>query len=710
MTLLQATSKQTQEVLEQLSSRRRQRMRKHVQLLFLGLDQGEVDPIVKLLRASRLSPRGQRVETEQEFLDALSERSWDLILCTLDRHEFTVRQATNHLKRLNKDIPVIQIVPEADSHQLLLGMRANIQAVVPLDEVELLTLQIRRELDNLEVRRQLRFTEANLSDADQRSLELMQNAASAYAYCSTRSVLLANDRFTAMFGYDNPAELVGLELQDCITQEEHERLKKLNEGVLEAHNTESIQLDFKRKDGSHFKARLEVQPARFEGIACLQLKVSRSQASDEATLNSKLDLISGLYKKSHMEKELDRIIQRALDGGADCSLLYIHLDQYAAIMHELGNEGCDQIMRDIGAVLTKHVNSAHLRGRIGDDAFAVVYYDPSPDKALELAEKLCMAIAGNLSEVSGHTMQTTASIGIAGISDNAPKRSELLKRAAQAAEDVRIKSPEGNGIFLYVAEEEMPDQENEILAMLRRAIEQQNFKLLYQPIVSLKQDAQECYYEVLLRLMEDEREVSPGEFMEVLSRNKMSLMVDRWVIKESMRQLQKEYKRGQRSHLFINLTGRTLKDVSTISWFATLLRKSGLPAENIIFQISELDAYTYLRHAKAFTQSLRELHCRICIKHHGASPDTDLVLSSLQPEIIKLDGAQVQGLEQSSPEEDKLFYQNLSQLHAEQRITIAPLVEGTQVMSKLWRAGVNYIQGNYLQPPKEAMEYDFFDN
>ena len=710
MTLLQATSKQTQEVLEQLSSRRRQRMRKNVQLLFLGLEQGEVDPIVKLLRASRLSPRGHRVQTEQEFLDALSERSWDLILCTLDRYEFTVKQAVHHIKRQNKDIPVIQIVPQADSQQLLQGMRANIQAVVPLEEVELLTLHIRRELDNLETRRQLRFTEANLSDADQRSFELMQNAASAYAYCNTRSILLANSRFTSLFGYDNPNELVGLGLQDCITQSEYERLEKLSEGVLDAHNSESIQLDFKRKDGSDFKARLDVQPARYEGIACLQLKVSRSQTSEEENLNSKLDLISGLYKKSQMEKELDRIIQRALDGGADCSLLYISLDQYPGILHEFGTGGCDQIVRDIGTVLTKHVNSAHLRGRISDDSFAVVYYDPSPDKALELAEKLCKAIAGNLSEAGGKTMQTTASIGIATISDNAPKRAELIKRAQHAAEEVRVKHAEGNGASLFIAEEEIPDQETEILAMLRRAIEKQSFKLLYQPIVSLKQDAQDCYYEVLLRLIDGDREITPGEFMDVLSRNKMALMVDRWVIKESLRQLQKEYKSGQRSHLFINLTGRTLKDIATISWLANLLRKSGLPAENIIFQISELDAYTYLRHAKTFTQSLRDLHCRICIKHHGASPDTDLVLSSLQPEIVKLDGTQVQGLEQSGAEEDKLFYQKLSQLHAEQRITIAPLVEGTQVMSKLWRAGVNYIQGNYLQPPKEAMEYDFFDS
>jgi EAL domain-containing protein (putative c-di-GMP-specific phosphodiesterase class I) len=59
---------------------------------------------------------------------------------------------------------------------------------------------------------------------------------------------------------------------------------------------------------------------------------------------------------------------------------------------------------------------------------------------------------------------------------------------------------------------------------------------------------------------------------------------------------------------------------------------------------------------------------------------------------------------------DKSINKMVEQLNNNRRITIAPLVEGTKVMSKLWKSGVNLIQGYYLQPPRERMDYDFFEH
>ena len=66
----------------------KKRLRKHVHIMFIGLSSEETAPIIALLRASRLSPRGKHITDEQTFLAALSDHSWDLILCTEDKGDF----------------------------------------------------------------------------------------------------------------------------------------------------------------------------------------------------------------------------------------------------------------------------------------------------------------------------------------------------------------------------------------------------------------------------------------------------------------------------------------------------------------------------------------------------------------------------------------------------------------------------------------------
>ena len=72
-------------LLKRIISEKRQRLRKNVHILFLGLTAAEADPIITLLRGARLAPRGQQVQSAEEFNQALSERSWDLILRSEER-------------------------------------------------------------------------------------------------------------------------------------------------------------------------------------------------------------------------------------------------------------------------------------------------------------------------------------------------------------------------------------------------------------------------------------------------------------------------------------------------------------------------------------------------------------------------------------------------------------------------------------------------
>lgn len=688
---------------------RKQRLRKNVQLLFLGLSAEETAPIITLLRTSRISPRGKQVATEQEFLDALSERTWDLVLCTIDRGEFTSKQAVSHLKRLDKDIPVIQIIPSSDSHLLLQGLKNHIQAIVPLDEKELVLINIRRELDHLDHRRRLRSAEAALADLEKRSQQLMQSSKNAITCCENGKLVYINDSFLDLFGIENKEQVLGKPLTDFFTFDDQEELTDQLNYLQSEHLSELIlQLNAHRSDRSEFTANIELSPIELNGNPVVRALFRIDDHNSRHLLSDSLDYISGLFNKEHLEKQLEQITQRALRGGHDCSLIYIELDQLDQIKAKLGHEGSDQLIRDISILLRKIVNKAHLLTHPAENAFVIVFKDPNIEKAQTFAELLCGRIASTCSTTSGVEVQSTCSIGITVINDNAPPQNELIERAQAAVLKLREENS-GNGVRLHVPEANILDEHEDEFAEIRKLIQQKEFKLLFQPIVNLtSEEHNEKNYEALLRLLKDDQnELAPNDFMSAIGDAETAIKVDRWVIEQSLKQLKKTLHDEERSTLFVNISAHALSDTKLLTWLSGVLRKNKIPADRLVFQISESDIAISPRHAQAFTEKLHQINCRVCIKHFGSAPNSDEVLAIIRSDFIKLDGSYIQDLGKS-PEHDEQFFNIVQQLASLDKVTIAPLVENTKAMASLWKAGVDYVQGFYLQPPKEEMDYDFF--
>ncbi|MGB0664517.1 MAG: EAL domain-containing protein [Pontibacterium sp.] len=679
--------------------------------MFIGMTAQESDPIIRLLRASRMAPRGHQVNDQETFLSALSEQSWDLIFCTANQSLFPAKAAMHHLRRLGKDIPVIQLVPNADSHYQLAGLKANFQAVVPLEEKELLIVYVRRELDALEARRNLRTATSELSDIEQRYQQLLESSKTGIAFVDGETILYANESLAALVGKDSAQSLLSTDISHYLSPASRDSLKEhlqtlQKEKALKA----EAKLTGLRSDDTEFECQINMRRARHKGTQCIQVSVHLDTHAQEQALQSRLDLVSGLYSAEDFNETLDQTLQAALNGGADCNLLYISLDNFFHIRSEVGTEGCDQLIRDLGQVLRKHVNSAHYSARIDDDVFAVIFKDSNPDRALELAERLRMAIEGNLSESSGTMVKATASIGVASITDNTPAKGELMERIRSTTEEVQRSDSRGNGIKLYQANDELSETQTDMIATLEDAIANSKLKLLFQPIVALSNpNNNDHHYEAFLRLLSDGKEISPNDFQAELDQADINVKIDRWVIKESMIHLQRALKQDRKSRVFINLSSRTLKDRKTLLWFSEMLRRSGLPAKNIVFQFSESDASSFLKHAKFFAETLKRLHCQVCVKHYGTSVNSELVLTQLAPDYVKLDGSYIQELNEEESD-DKAFMRMLHKLKVNDQVVIAPLVEGTKVMGTLWKAGVHFVQGHYLQAPSAGMNYEYFDS
>lgn len=125
-------------------------------------------------------------------------------------------------------------------------------------------------------------------------------------------------------------------------------------------------------------------------------------------------------------------------------------------------------------------------------------------------------------------------------------------------------------------------------------------------------------------------------------------------------------------------------------------------------QIRETDAVAYLKQAKQLTEGLRALHCQIALGQFGCTLNPFNTLRHLEIDFVKIDGSFTKEL--SNVDDQEILKEMLATLHAQHKQSIVPFVESASVLSVLWQAGVNYIQGHYLQGPSQAMNYDFSTN
>ena len=363
----------------------------------------------------------------------------------------------------------------------------------------------------------------------------------------------------------------------------------------------------------------------------------------------------------------------------------------------------DLLLTDLANLLRNHFPKDAQLARFGDDVFVILQSGLSPQQQCPQLESLLKKVEGHLFDINGRTAQTTLSIGIAGLNETTAKAEEVIDRAQRCADQL----DEPNTLKVYDPAEELAAAANRgsVVAMVQQALEKNSFRLLFQPVISLRGDENE-HYEVLLRLLSPNgEEVSPGQFLEVAKESGMGEKIDRWVILSSIKLLSDHRAKGHATRLFVNLSSASLQDPTLLPWLSVALKAARLPSDALVFQFSEPDAIAYLKQAKALAQGLKDLHCHLALSQFGCALNPLNTLRHIPADFIKVDGSFTQDL--SNPENQETLKTLLGNLHGQAKLSIVPFVENASILATLWQAGVNYIQGYYLQGPSQSMNYDF---
>ncbi|PHQ26899.1 diguanylate cyclase [Marinobacter guineae] len=687
-----------------------------VHLLILDPSQNDAESLVSLLRNSGKATRAHRITSEEDLEETLKAGNWDLFLARDLDEEFSADDALAMIRRMDKDIPFILLTEQASRERTVAMMKAGAQDTVPFEYTDLLVLVVNRELAALEERRRRRVLESHLREAEQRCQLLLESSKDAIAYINDGMHIYANQSYMEFLGYDDIDDLICIPVLDTLTPESQDKYKGFMKSFAEkAEDGMTMNCTARRSDDHELNVTMSVSAATYDGETCTQivLQPEHSDAELEEKLRqiSSQDLLTGLYNRQYLMDALAEAISNAGKNNETGALAYIALDNFMSMKSQVGISGADLLLGDLANLLKEQAGDDLALARLSDDAFSLLC-QPCDEKTMaDHAERIRKAVEDHLFDINGRTVQLTLSIGVAAITENSPKAEELMARAHTASAEVRKLEghAQGNGVVLYnPADFETLDESNSVEA-IQKALEENRFRLLFQPIINLRGEGEE-HYEAFVRMLEkDDKEVSPYDFLPPTGPSDTAIKIDRWVILQTIKQLSSHRSRGHDTRLFLNVTAETLQDKTFTPWLSVALKAARLPGESLIFQIREGDANNYMKQARDFTKAVHELHCKVSISQFGCALNPFNTLKHIDTDYVKIDGSFTEEIQKSDKAKEQVK-EMVKSLQNNGKLTIIPLVENAGVLATLWQAGVNYIQGYYLQAPVPEMNYDFGDN
>ena len=688
-----------------------------IRLLILNDSREEVERLISMLNNAGRPTRAQHVESEEALTKLLQEQSWDLMIADSDSGKLPVADAIRQIKRQNKDVPLIIISDEEGNQATVAGLKLGASDVIQLDDDQHLLLVIQRELESREHRQQRRRSDYRLKEAERRSQQLLDSSRDAIAYVQDGMYLYANQSFAEQFGYQDRDDIECMPVIDMVSDDHQAQVKKfLKDYTLKGDDAESCKLAFTglQADESTAKFSIDVANAIYDDESCIQFMIT-SQEADSEQLQAELqkikdqDVVTGLYNRQYLVERLEQEVAKAINNGSMASLLYIELDNFAdQVQTSMGVAGTDLVLGDIGVFLQQFLQDGETLARFGDDAFALLAPQQKADQSLSRAEKICQALEGHIVDVDGKTLQLTSSVGLSLITEATSTGEEVIEQARKAIESFRqANEGSGNGAKLFEPEVSAEKAaENDLARQVQNALDNNRFRLLFQPIISLR-GAEEEHYEVLLRMIDDEdNEVSPSAFMDAANDMGATAKIDRWVILETIKTLSEHRENGHKTRVLLNLSKQSLCDETLAPWLGVAFKAAKLSTDAIVFQIDEVDVTNHLNAAKAFFDALKELKCASSMSNFGCSLNPFKTLAHAATDYVKIHGSFTLDI-QNNNEGPETLTNLIKQLLEADKITVVPFVENANVLSTLWQTGVHYIQGHYLQAPTNAMNYDF---
>lgn len=601
------------------------------------------------LRRGGYTPIIERIDTATAMQAALDRRPWDIIISDYSMPHFSAPAALALLQQSGLDLPFIIVSGMIGEEAAVAAMRAGAHDYLMKGALGRLVPAVERELREAEARAARRQAESALQLRDRAIAATSNGILITDPNQPDNPIVYANPGFERLTGY-SADEVLGRNcrfLQGPDT--EAEPVAALRTAIHEARSI-NVELKNYRKDGTPFWNALSISPVHdtrgqlthFVGV---QQDITARKAAEQQMLHAALhDPLTDLPNRTLFLDRLAHALgraQRNVDAGF--AVLYLDFDHFKVVNDSLGHAIGDKMLVEIARRLKDLVRPADTVARFGGDEFAILLADASAaSDAITIADRIQRNLATPFN-LDGRHVVSTVSIGIALSISGQERPEELLRNADIAMYRAKTHGKARHALF---------DQTMYTHAMARlcletdprRAIEQKEFLLHYQPLVATGSGTI-IGVEALVRWRHPDRGlVSPAEFIPLAEETGLIVPIGEWVLRTACAQVKAWHDTGLLLSVAVNLSPRQFrhKDVSAV--IADILEETQLEPRYLKLELTETSLMEQVEAAITTLRALEAVGVQVAIDDFGTGYSSLSYLKRFPISALKIDRSFVQDI------------------------------------------------------------------
>jgi diguanylate cyclase (GGDEF)-like protein/PAS domain S-box-containing protein len=528
---------------------------------------------------------------------------------------------------------------------------------------------------------------------------------------STNEMYLS-PRWKAMLGYaedelGNNAE----DWMELIHPEDRERVQGELETHLQGHTPHLAgQHRLRHRDGSY---RLVLHRGLAVRDGTGDAYRMAGSTTDLTERGAYYDTLTGLPSRRLLTDRLERAVARHVrNDGFDFAVLFMDVNRFKVVNDSLGHLTGDQLLVAVARRLEANMRPGDTVARLGGDEFVVLLENPtSSSEPLTVAARLGHALDAPFA-LEGHEVFSSLSIGIA-TSRNGWTADDYLRAADTAM--YRAKA-QGTGFEVFDTTMHTEALERmEIETGLRRALERDELRVYFQPVVSLKAGQTTIGFEALVRWQHPKRGLlTPDAFLPVAEETGLIAEIDMWVLRAACLHARAwpMVKHEPAHTVSVNLSSRLLANPDLAERIETVLTETGLAAHRLRLEITETALIKGGEHLQAAFSRLREKGITILLDDFGQGYSSLSYLHRFPIDTLKIDRAFVRDLLGSDGvrgESSEIVQTIIALAHNMDLTVIAEGIENADQLAQLRALGCEYGQGYLFARPMDAASIGAWD-
>ena len=415
------------------------------------------------------------------------------------------------------------------------------------------------------------------------------------------------------------------------------------------------------------------------------------------------DSLTGAANRRMFQMSLERVVAALPNAEQTISaVLFVDLDDFKIVNDTLGHAAGDALLQAVTERISASVRSNDLVARLGGDEFAILT-DDAPDlkRSLAMAERLTRELRLPY-VINERTVSVTASIGIASARDATESADDVVRNADVAMYMAKANGKAGFAVFDPGMHAAIRDR-HELGAQLQHAVELGQLRLMYQPIVDLR-DGVLAGVEALVRWQHPERGlVAPGEFIEIAEENGAILPIGRWVLREACREAVGWSDMDPDAFLCVNVSAREIQQPGFVEAVQEALAEAGMAAARLSLEITETALLKATPSTIATLEALRDLGVSVVIDDFGTGYFSLSHLRQFPVDVLKIASEFVQ-VPDTDSKTAALAGAIIAMGGSLGIKTVAEGIETAEQAARMRDLGCSYGQGYFFAKPLAAAD------